>query len=57
MKHNKNADALLFLLSFTKVPTGKNVERIFFASAGAKKRVRNSGFWDCLTAISAEFKK
>ena len=35
MAHNKNADTLLFLLSFTKNQREKNSERTFFVSAGA----------------------
>ena len=39
MKHNKkkNAETLLFLLSFTKTQREKNIERTFFVSAGAQK--------------------
>ena len=37
MKHNKNADTLLFLLSFTKCQCKKNVERKLLVSAGAQK--------------------
>ena len=37
MKHNKNADTLLFLLSFTKCQRKKNVERKLLVSAGAQK--------------------
>ena len=37
MKHNKNADTLLFLLSFTKFQREKNIEGTFFVSAGAQK--------------------
>ena len=37
MKHNKNADILLFLLSFTKCQCEKNIERTFFVSVGAQK--------------------
>ena len=39
MKHNKNADTLLFLLLFTKSqPEKKKNEETFLASAGAQKR-------------------
>ena len=37
MKHNKNADTLLCLLTFTKSQGEKNIERTFFLSAGAQK--------------------
>ena len=37
MMHNKNADTLLFLLSFTKSQRKKNIEKSFFVSAGAQK--------------------
>ena len=36
MKHNKNADTLLFLLLFTKSHGEKNIEKTFFVSAGVK---------------------
>ena len=38
MKHNKNADTLLFLLLFTKSQREKKFEKTFLASAGAQKR-------------------
>ena len=38
MKHNKNADTLLFLLLFTKSQREKKIEKTFLASAGAQKR-------------------
>ena len=38
MKHNKNADTLLFLLLFTKCHLETNIERTFLVSAGAQKR-------------------
>ena len=44
MKHNKNADTLLFLLSFTKCHREKNIERTFFARAGAPKGWESAGF-------------
>ena len=44
MKHNKNADTLSFLLSFTKSQREKNVERTFFASAAAQKGWETAGF-------------
>ena len=34
MKHNKNVDTRLFLLSFTTFIVKKNIERTFFVSAG-----------------------
>ena len=37
MKHKKNMDTLLFLLSCTKIQCGKNVKKPFFMSAGAQK--------------------
>ena len=37
MKHNENADILLFLQSFAKNQHGKYIERKFFVSAGAQK--------------------
>ena len=37
MKHSKNADTLLFLLSFTKSQREKNIERTFSVSAGTHK--------------------
>ena len=43
MKHNKNADTLLFLLSFTKCQREKNIERTFFVSPGAKKGWETAG--------------
>ena len=38
MKHNKNPNTLLFLLSFTKWQRKKNIERTFFVRAGTQKR-------------------
>ena len=38
MKHNKNADTLLFLLLFTKSQREKKIEKAFLASAGAPER-------------------
>ena len=38
MKHKKNMDTLLFLLSCPKNQCRKNVEITFFVSAGAQKR-------------------
>ena len=43
MKHNKNADTLLFLLSFTKCQHEKNIERTFFVSPDAKKGWETAG--------------
>ena len=37
MKHNKNADTLLFRLLFTKSQREKKIEKTFLASAGAQK--------------------
>ena len=37
IKHDKSADTLLFLLSFSKSQREKNIERAFFVSAGAQK--------------------
>ena len=37
MKHNKNADTVLFLLSFTKSKREKNVERTFSVTPDAQK--------------------
>ena len=37
MKHNKNADTLLSLLSFTNSQREKNIERTFFVSSGTKQ--------------------
>ena len=37
MKHKKNAETILFLLSFTKCQCEKNIERTYFVSAGTKK--------------------
>ena len=37
MKHNKNADILLFPLSFTSCKREKNLERTFFANSGTQK--------------------
>ena len=51
MKHSRNADTLLFLLSFTKSKREKNIEY------RPSKRVRNSGFWEYFTTISTESKK
>ena len=36
MKHNKNADTLLFLLSFTKNQREKILKRTFLVSAGGR---------------------
>ena len=36
MKHNKNTDTLLFLLSFTKCQREKKI-KTFFVSAGTQK--------------------
>ena len=46
MKHNKNADTLLFLLLFTKSQRKKKIEKTFLASAGAQKKVKkdDSGY-------------
>ena len=38
MKHNKNADTLLFQLLFAKSQREKKNEKTFIASAGAQKR-------------------
>ena len=58
MKHNKSADVLLFLLSFTKCHRKENIEKTFFVSAGDQKRLEKGlEFWDCFTAISTESKK
>ena len=43
MKHNKNADTLLFLLTFTKSQREKNIERTFFVSADAQKGWETAG--------------
>ena len=43
MKHNKNADTLLFLLSFTKSQREKNIERTFSVSTGAIKGWETAG--------------
>ena len=53
MKYNKNADTLLFLPLFT---TGQreNYRKPLFVSAGAQKKVKNSGFWECFTGMSTE---
>ena len=45
MKHNKNADTLLFLLLLTKSQRKKKIEKTFLASAGAQKKVKKDGFW------------
>ena len=37
MKHNKNVDTLLFLLSFTKCQPKKNIDRTLFVSADAQE--------------------
>ena len=37
MKHNKSADSLLFLLSFTKSQREKNIEITLFVSAGTQR--------------------
>ena len=44
MKHNKNADTLLFLLSFTVSMWKKNIEKTFFVSAGAQKGSETTGY-------------
>ena len=49
MKHNENADTLLFLLLFTKSQRGKNIEKTFFVSTGAQKKAKNSGFQEYST--------
>ena len=38
MKHNNDADTLLFLLLFTKSKREKRIEKTFLASAGTQKR-------------------
>ena len=45
MKHNKNADTLLFLLLFIKSQRKKKIAKTFLASAGPQKKVKNDGFW------------
>ena len=37
MKQKKNADTILFLLSFTKCQCEKNIERTYFVSAGTQR--------------------
>ena len=37
MKHGKNEDSLLFLLSFTKSQHENIIEKTFFVSAGSQK--------------------
>ena len=37
MKRNKNADTLLFQVSFINSQRGNNIERTFCVSAGAQK--------------------
>ena len=37
MKHNNNAETLLFLLLFTKSERKKNIQITFFVSAGTQK--------------------
>ena len=54
MKHNKNADTLLFLLLFSKSQREKNIEKTFFVSAGAGNTLP---FWEYFTAISTKSKK
>ena len=56
IKHSKNADPLLFLVSFTKCQREKNIEKTLFGSAGTQK-VIISGFWDYFATISTESKK
>ena len=43
VKHNKNAETPLLLLSFNKSQHEKTIERRFFVS---QKRVRNREFWE-----------
>ena len=38
MNHKKNAETVLFLLSFTKCQCEKNIERTYSVSAGTQKR-------------------
>ena len=47
MKHNKNADTLLFLLLFTIGQREKNIEKTFCERRRSKK-VKNSRFWTTL---------
>ena len=43
VKHIKNADTYLYLLSFTKCQREKNIERTLFVSAGVQKRWELAG--------------
>ena len=43
MKYNKNADTLLFLLSFTKFHAKKSIKRTFITSAGTQKVWKSAG--------------
>ena len=44
MKHNKNADTLLFFLLFTKSQREKNLEK-HSLRVHALKKGENGGFW------------
>ena len=57
MKHNKNADTLLFLLSFTKWQREKKYWKNILCECRRSKRGRNSGFWHYFTTVSTESKK
>ena len=57
MKHNKNADTLLFLLSFIKWQREKKYWKNILCECRRSKRGRNSGFWHYFTTVSTESKK
>ena len=45
MKHNKNADTMLFLLLFTKSQREKKKLKKHSLRVQALKKVKNGGFW------------
>ena len=49
MQHNKIADTHLFLLSLTKCPHEKNIEKAFFMSAGPQNESETAGSGDTLS--------
>ena len=54
MNYNKNADTLFFQLLFTTGQREKNIEKNITCKCRRSEKVRNSGFFECFTAISTE---
>ena len=57
IKHNKNVDTLLFLLSVTKCQREKKYWKNIICEYRRTKRVRISGFWNYFWTISTRSKK